>query len=222
VALPPLDREFAALVQWRVSAGYGTVERPGRALGADRVPLGPAGWWRIEATRGGAPALNVMIECFGGSAMVAFDGMAGAYLPDTAGLAAEDAWIVTPPGVELMAPVGDGLAPLPAQEHGASLHGAWAGHRSTRHDLRGIEAVVLVRDGKKQERIAVTQGTRPHIKGTPVRDVTGLAGGEDVHAEAPDLYLPAWGPWSVSLASMRAITAALDPLGILNPGKIFA
>lgn len=216
VRLPAVGRDLAPGLTWVVDDGNRR-EYPASPHTERSVPLAPASYWKITASREGERSRPIQVEALAATRIICFD-EAGSFIPDERGLRAEHLWVILASNTDLVSIDADRVRGIAALEDAAILRGPWAGYRVQRYRLDGVELLGVRVDGVIADRIPVLRLVdRPELIGQPVRDVVSVEA-LPVYAEMPRLSLPS-GSWRVAVAG-RGRTAVSDVNVQGGPGMI--
>ncbi len=213
--LPPVAREIGENLVWIVDDGSGTthIERAYPRRDLSPLPLFPALAWSVTAKRGEDILFERTFECFGDNKILCFD-EGRAYLPDAEGIKADHAWIVSDGNVQLASVEAGGYRELDGET--STFFGAWSRQRVMRVDLRSVEVLATLVDGKEVGRVPVLRATaaRPEFTDDPLRDVHSQEG-LDARAELPTLALPSGTVWTVRVVGPSGSGTRVEPAAAL-------
>lgn len=187
--LPGVAAEFGA-AGWTVTHEGATPREVVASRDRQTVPVGPSKNWHVNfvaALRAPRPF------AFDGtpSGVLVFDPATGDYQSGTRAVVLDDAWLLTPPDVSLLAQGTAGTAePLHITEHLGRLGGQWSRHNVVRADLRNVESLqVQSGDGTKSTLRVLPPGQRTRLKGDPMAAAV-TENGLDIYSTAPEIEIP--------------------------------
>lgn len=192
IVLPAVASELAD-GSWRVDAGAALSRYEPSALTDTPVRLSPARSYSVEFVSSDGERRLFTFEALGRLPVLLLDPDTERLLRDPTMLAADEAWVLSPPGMELRARRSDSSEPVKLR-HIQDLPepaGAWAGWSLQHLDLEGCGSLELVRDDKVVGRVPVTRPRdQPMLVGPLVGGVSTIAG-YPVYAAAPRIEIPA-------------------------------
>jgi hypothetical protein len=188
-AVPPGQADGS----WRVDAGQQLNRYDASAVTDTPIRLSPASSYAVEfVSASEGERRQFTFEALGRLPALFLDPDTERLLREPSVLAADDVWVLSPPGVQAQTRrhgAGSPVAPRQIQDLPAPA-GAWTGWSLEHIDLADAGSVELIRADKVLARIPVTSAReRLRLAGEPVAGVT-TAQGAPVYATAPVIEIP--------------------------------
>ena len=157
IVLPAVSGELAGGT-WRVDDGAQLARYPASTLIDTQVRLAPARAYAVEFISNDGERRNFTFEALGRLPVLLLDPDSERLLRDPSVLAADEVWLLSPPGLELRGRGRSAGGPVDLREvqQLPSPAGAWAGGRFAISISKRLERFEFVRDGTPTGRIPVT------------------------------------------------------------------
>lgn len=192
ILLPAVSTDLAG-GSWRVDTGVHLGRYEASALTDTPVRLSPARSYSVEFVSYDDERRLFTFEALGRLPVLLLDPSTERLLRDPSVLAADEAWVLSPPGIELGArkPGGSERLKLREVQELPGPAGPWSGWSLRHVDLEGVGSLELIRQDTVVARIPVTRPReRPALVG-PLIDGVSTVAGSPVYSAAPRIEIPA-------------------------------
>jgi hypothetical protein len=192
IVLPTVSGDLAGGT-WRVDDGAQLARHSASALMDTSVRLSPARAYSVEFISNDGDRRQFTFEALGRLPVLLLDPDSERLLRDPSVLAADDVWVLSPPGLELRGRARSAGEPIELREvqQLPSPAGTWAGWSLRHLDLESVAALEFARDGRPAGHIPVTRPRdRPALSGPLVGGVSTVEGWP-VYAASPRIEIRA-------------------------------